>query len=193
VPEIDVTDGEGTGPSEGDMDASSSPRPTAPPPSSWPSPGAAAPGRGPDQGWAPPPPAPKRKLKWLWIVIGVLAVVAVVVVALVFLFFRRIGPPIDATNVVLRDVKRGDYAAGYTHSCSRNRDDYTLDEFRASFENAQRQLGHIKSFDVDFGSVHGSRATTKYQIHFARGSTKRYEASVYKEHGKWRACLLKAP
>jgi len=177
-----VTDGEGTAP------------PSATPPT-WPVPGpgsAAPPTWGAGQGWVPPPPPRRRKLTWLWIVIGVLVVVAVVVVSLVWIFFRRIGPPIDATNVVLREVRRANYVAAYDRSCSRNRDDYTLEEFKAAFEAAQRDLGRIKSYDVDYGSVHGSRATTKYEIRFAHGESKRYAADVFKEQGKWKACLLKA-
>jgi hypothetical protein len=178
------------------------PWPAAPGPTPWSAP---APGWGPPpgSGWDtsgqgtpgwPPPPKPPGNAGW--IVALVAAVVVVVVLAVaggVIAFVVSTKAPIDATNKVLREVRRGDYAAAYRDSCSANQLAYSPFEFRRAWEAEIADRGRITTFDVGIDGGHagsGSHKVVDTTIDFADGSSITFRADVYQEQGTWRPCLL---
>jgi hypothetical protein len=140
--------------------------------------------------WTPPPTKPKRKLTWLWVLLGALVLIATLVVVAVVLFIRTISGPIDATNDVLAQIKAQRYEAAYALACSKDRDQFTVDQYGQAFRDTVTERGAITEYDVDYSSVDGSTAEVRYDITFANGDTLRLETEVRKENGTWKACLL---
>jgi hypothetical protein len=140
--------------------------------------------------WSPPATTPKRKLTWLWILLGALVLIAALVVVAVVLFVRTLAGPIDATNDALAQIKAENYPAAYALACSKDRDQFTVDQYGQAFTDTVTERGAIKEYDVNYSSVDGSSAQVRYDIRFANGDTLRLEAEVHKEDGTWKACLL---
>lgn len=122
--------------------------------------------------------------------LGVLGVVVVGLVVVAVLVVRTVKPPIDATNAMLRDVRDGRYAEAYEQACSRNQEDYTLEEFTEVFETTFADKGPIRSFDVYSGDVDGNRAVVEFTIDFGITGEEDFGIDVLEEDGDWRPCLL---
>ena len=122
--------------------------------------------------------------------LGALVLIAALVVVAVVLFIRTLSGPIDATNDVLARIKAERYEAAYALACSKDRDQFTVDQYGQAFRDTVTERGAIEEYDVDYSSVDGSTAEVRYDITFANGDTLRLEAEVRKEDGTWKACLL---
>lgn len=179
-----MSDGDDTRPTPAQQPAwppPAAPTPVIPPPG----PTAGAPAGG---GWAPPPPA-KRKLTWLWVVLAALAVLLASGTIVIVWFLHTIRGPIDATNLVLRDWRRGDYATAYADSCPKTRASFKLAEFTQDLQYLEKTNGRLVSFDVNYTTIHGARATVKFDLNYEHESTRK-SANAYKQGGRWRVCLF---
>lgn len=146
---------------------------------------------GPSPGpWGRPPEPRKRRWGWLAALLALLLLVAIGVGVAVAVFLGRLQGPIDATNEVLSAVRRGDYSTAYRRSCSVTRSQFSPDQFAASLTATADARGAMLKYDVDYAALHGSRATVRYDITWARSGTQRFESAVLHEDGRWRPCLL---
>jgi hypothetical protein len=179
-------DDEGRGP---DADRPGWAAPTPPPPApaqpAAPAGFPAPPAFGEPFGSRPAGSSTRRRRRWPWVLGVLLAAIVALGVTGTVLFVQKIKPPIDAANQFLGDLERRSFDAAFAQLCTRDREEFSVDDIGTLFAVGFLDDYEVNPFDVD---VDGDRARVSFDAE-GTGDNDYFELPLRKEAGEWRPCL----